>query len=143
MIVWLGVPLAALLTTTSSRPNSSTARSTSRRHCATSPVSVGTASARAPSCLELGDDLVEVLGPPGRDHDVAPVARRARARSTGRCPGPTPVTTATRPGGAHGRAAPKSSAMRASRRASSASSSARQPASASAAASTDAARNRR
>ena len=142
MIVWLGAPFAALLTTTSSRPKCSTARSTSRRHCATSPVSVGTASACTPSRLELADDLVEVVGPPGRDHDVAAVAReRERGRTADA--GTDPGDDREPPVAAHGRAAPKSSAMRPSRRASSVSSSAFQPARASEAAATDAARSRR
>ena len=92
--------------------------------------------------LQLDDDLVEVLGPPGRDHDVAAVAREGERGGTAD-PGTDPGDHREPPVAAHGRAAPKSSAMRPSRRASSVSSSARQPASASAAASTDAARNRR
>ena len=92
--------------------------------------------------LELGDDLGEVVGSSCRDDDIALVTRHASAVDRP-IPGPTPVTTATRPGPAHRRTAPKSSAIRASSRASSLSSSACHPASASAAASIDAARNRR
>ena len=87
MIVWFGEPLAALLTTTSSRPHSRTVCSTRFRHCSRSPVSVGTTNALAAERLDLARDLGEVVGPARREDDVAPVAGQSRTRWSDRCRG--------------------------------------------------------
>ena len=52
-------------------------------------MSVGTASALDAERLELLHDLVEVVGAPGRDHDVAALPRqRERGRATDPRPDP-------------------------------------------------------
>ena len=86
MIVWFGAPLAALLTTTSSRPNCSTARSTkpSALHDVTG---VGRHRERAaPTASSSLHHLVEVVAPPRRDHDVATLPRQRERGSTDRSP---------------------------------------------------------
>ena len=66
----IGMEPPTLLTTMSSRPNSSTAVSTRPATASRSERSAGTTTARAATLLHLRGDVVELVGGAGGDHDV-------------------------------------------------------------------------
>ena len=68
-------PVAALLTSTSTRPNCSSVRSTRLRHWSASVTSVGTESVRRPSACTSAATASERRLRAGGEHDVGAVAR--------------------------------------------------------------------